>query len=656
MTKRRSIDPVAEEMLEITEREGIPTPFSRAEITRPCPIGRRGNCCKHCFMGPCRLEGKSLTGVCGATLETVQARNLARMIAAGAASHNDHCRNMALTMIAVGEGKAPDYQVKDEKKLREVARYLEVKTEGRSVLEITLEVGKVVLNECGKQEGELLYVKRAPLKRQALWRRLGISPRGMDREVAETLHRTHMGTDQDAEHLLDHALRTALTDGWGGSMMGTDLSDILFGTPAPVLSRSNFGVLKEDEVNIVIHGHEPTLAEMMVVVASEPETLEYARAKGAKGINLMGMCCSGNELLMRHGVPIAGNFLQQEMVIATGAVEAMVVDYQCIMQGIVEASKHFHTKVITTSNRVKITGATHIEFDDHKAREIARLIVRTAIDNFPNRKKVHIPDVEDHLVAGFSHEYIAYMQGGIYRESFRPLNDAVIQGRIRGGAGVVGCNNVHTTHDEAHINIIRELIRNDVLVLTTGCNTIACAKQGLLTPEVMDIAGPGLREVCQAIGIPPVLAMGSCLDNSRILTVLTQMATEGGLGEDIGDLPAVGIAPEWMSEKALAIGAYFVASGVYVLFGVGSPVEGSKEVTRLISQGWEEKVGGKLEFEPDWRKIVEKSLAHIDATRKALKLEEYNPTRYVQSTTYVPGDALPSEVYQEGKRSQAGLL
>ncbi len=578
MAKRKSIDPSVAEMLERAEKLGVSTPFSRAEVTRPCPIGRRGNCCKHCFMGPCRLEGKTTVGLCGATLETVVARNLSRMIAAGAAAHSDHGRNMALTMIAVAEGKARDYQIKDEKKLKQVAKYLGVKTDERSVPEIALDIGNATLAEFGKQEGELIYLQRAPAKRQAIWRKLGIAPRGIDREVVDMLHRTNMGTDQDAEHLLMQALRCSLADGWGGSMLATDISDILFGTPYPIPSRANFGVLEEDKVNIVVHGHEPTLAEMLVVAVADPKLLEYAKSKGAKGINLMGMCCSGNELLMRHGIPIVGNFLQQELVITTGAVDAMVVDYQCIMQGIVAAAEHFHTKVITTSPKVKITGATHIEFDEHRALELASLIVRTAIDNFPNRKDVHIPEFVDHLVSGFSHEYIAYMQGGIYRESFRPLNDAVMQGRIRGGAGVVGCNNVHTMHDEAHINIVKELIRNDVLIVTTGCDDIACAKQGLLSPEVMDYAGPGLREICQTIGIPPVLHMGSCVDNARILTVLTQMATEGGLGEDISDLPAVGIAPEWMSEKALSIGAYFVASGAYVLFGVGSPVEGSPKI------------------------------------------------------------------------------
>ncbi|MDP2744642.1 MAG: anaerobic carbon-monoxide dehydrogenase catalytic subunit [Dehalococcoidia bacterium] len=649
---RKTIDPAVVELLQVAKSKGISTPFDRAEVTKPCPIGRDGSCCRQCFMGPCRLVGKTLVGICGATQETVQARNMARMIAAGAASHNDHSRNMVFALLAAGEGKAPGFEIKDEKKLHKVAGYFGIKADGKGKEELAVEVAKAALAEFSTREsGELAYLKRATPKRQALWRKLGMAPRGIDREVVETLHRTHMGTDQDAEHLLDQALRCALSDGWGGSMIATDISDILFGTPGPTAAAGNYGVLKDDEVNIVIHGHEPTLAEMMVVAVVEKEALELARAKGAKGINLVGMCCSGNELLMRHGVPIMGNFLQQELGIATGAIEAMVVDYQCIMQGIQAAAEHTHTKIITVSPKAQITGALAMDFEDSNALEIARKIVRLAIDNYPNRKDVHIPDIMDRVVVGFSHEYIAYMQGGVYRESFRPLNDAIMQGRIRGAAGVVGCNNAQVVHDEAITNVIKELIHNDVLVVTTGCNAVTCAKQGLLTPEVMDYAGPGLREVCAAIGIPPVLHMGSCVDNTRILTVLTQMATEGGLGEDIDDLPAVGIAPEWMSEKALCIGAYFVASGVYTIFGVGSPVANSPAVAKMMTEGWMAKVGGGLEFEPDWRRMVAKALAHIDAKRKALRLEEYDPQRYALKANYVPGDSLPFEEYAKGSYS-----
>ncbi len=635
MIDRKSIDPAVCEMLKVCEDEGITTAFDRADQMKPCPIGNKGACCKHCAMGPCRLTKEGQVGICGATIDTVAARNFARMVASGSAAHSDHGRDMALTLLAAATGEAPDYQIRDSHKLLSVAPFLGVATEGRPMLDIAKEVAEKALVEFGRQTGEIVYLHRAPKKRQEIWHKLGIAPRGIDREVVDIMHRTHAGNDQDYESLLMSSLRTGMADGWGGSMLSTDITDILFGSPVPLVARANMGNLREDQVNIVVHGHEPTLSEMVVVAVNDPEMLEYAKSKGASGINLTGICCTANETLMRQGVATIGNFLSQELAIVTGAVDLMIVDIQCIMQALGPLTEHYHTKLVTTSPKAHIEGVTHVEFDEHHALELAKKIVKMGIDNFPNRKRVHIPKDIDHLVVGFSHEYINYALGGFFRGSFRPLNDAVMQGRLRGVAGVVGCNNARTCQDYSHDYIVRELIKNDVLVVMTGCGAIACAKYGLLSPEAAELAGPGLREICEAVGIPPVLHMGSCVDNTRILTVLTQMASEGGLGDDISDIPGVGFAPEWMSEKALSIGCYFVASGVYTIFGGDSPVANSPKVVRFMSEGWEERVGGKMEFIPDPEEIVRRALAHIDKKRAALGLVEYDPKRYGQS-----GDAL----------------
>lgn len=627
-----SHDPVTIDLLQLATEGEYETAFLRADLMAACPIGSDGLCCKVCSMGPCRLVKDGQTGICGATRETVAARNFARMVAAGAASHSDHGRDLAYTLLAAAEGHAPDYTVRDPGKLREMAGYLGVDADGKAIEELARDVAMASLNEFGKPLGEILYLKRAPKKRQQIWHDLGIHPRNVDREIVEIMHRTHIGNDQDAEHILDHSMRAALGDGWGGSMLATDLSDVLFGTPSPVISEANLGVLEDDEVNIIIHGHEPTLSEMIVAAAQDPEMLEYAKSKGAKGITMAGICCTANETLMRQGVPLAGNFLQQELAILTGAVEAMVVDIQCIMQGVVKLAENFHTEIITTSPKAKITGATHMEFDEHRAMEIAKEIVRKAIDHFPERGKSKIPDEKSALIPGFSHEYITYALGGYYRGSLRPLNDAIMAGRIRGVVANIGCNNARVCHDQLHRHVVTEFLKNDILVVETGCGAIASAKQGYLTPEAaLEYAGPGLREVCEAVGIPPVLHMGSCVDNSRILTVLAQMATEGGLGEDISDIPAVGMAPEWMSEKAISIATYCVASGAYVIMGHSSPVSGCEEVDRLISDGWESKVGGRLEFCNDAEEIVRRSIAHIDKKRAALGLPEYDASKWGKS-------------------------
>jgi carbon-monoxide dehydrogenase catalytic subunit len=649
--EEKTADPAAQEMLIRADDLGITTAFSRADDMVPCNIGGAGMCCKLCGMGPCRLTKDGQTGVCGATIDTIQARNLIRAIAAGAAAHSDHGRDMAFTLKAVATGEAEGYMIRDVAKLRVVAGKYNIPIEKRSPQEIANDLADLYISQYGQQKGEIVPVKRAPAKRQQLWREQGVIPRGVDREVVEALHRTHIGDDQDPEHILHHAVRTSLADGWGGSMMATDVSDILFGTPAPLLGQANLGVLKDDMVNVVVHGHEPTLSQMVVAASQDPEIIAYAKAAGAKGVNLSGICCTANEILMRQGIPAAGNFLHQELAILTGAVEAMVVDVQCIMQALVDLAANFHTQVITTSPKVRIKGAVHIEFDEHHALTVAKNILKTAIDNFKNRGATHIPQIRENLIPGFSHEYINYMLGGTYRASFRPLNDAIMTGRIRGVAAIVGCNNPRSKQDYLHTYVTQELLKQDVLIVETGCGAIASAKLGLLLGEAgLDKVGAGLREVCETVGIPPVLHMGSCVDNTRILTVLTQMVEDGGLGEDIDQIPAVGLAPEWMSEKALAIGTYCVASGAYVIFGGSSPVSGMPDrvadsdiVLRYISEGWEKAYGGKLEFVQDPDEMIRRTLEHIDKKRAALGLPAYEPEKFGKSgdTRMLQLEALP---------------
>ncbi len=631
----KSVDAATNEMIQKAAQDGVRTVFDRAEAMKPCPIGAEGSCCNICAMGPCRVplpkgreetpeEKKKRTGVCGATAETIAARTFIRKIAAGSAAHGDHGRRVVEAFLMAARGESPDFQIKDEQKLLQLALDLDINIGERSNSDIAIEIGEKLLHEFGKQEGELLFLKRAPLKRQEIWRKEGVAPRGIDREVVEVMHRTHMGVDQDYKNLLHQGTRAALADGWGGSMIATELQDILFGTPSPVLSQINLGVLKDDEVNFIIHGHEPHLAEILAVASQDPEIIEYAKSKGAKGINLAGMCCTANEILMRHGVPIAGNFLQQEMAIVTGAVEGMVVDVQCIMQGLVEVAQCYHTKVITTDARAHIEGATHMEFDERHAMDSAKKILTAVIDNYPNRgKNVRIPKQQSDMIAGFSHETINYLLGGLFRASYRPLNDNIINGRIRGVAGVVGCSNARVTHDDVHLTLVKELLKNDVLVLETGCAAMACAKAGMMLPEAAkEYAGEGLASVCEAVGIPPVLHLGACIDNSRILMAATAMVKDGGLGDDISDLPVAGAAPEWMSEKAISIGEYFVASGVYTIFGVTWPTTGSKTVTDYLFKEYEEKYGGKWGFETDPIKMAKLMIDHIDKKRKALGIDK----------------------------------
>jgi anaerobic carbon-monoxide dehydrogenase catalytic subunit len=640
-----SIDPSVQEMLKKAQADGVETIWDRAQSMKACPIGAEGACCRICSQGPCRVpppkkakEGepqkKQAVGLCGATAETIVARNFARMVCGGAAAHNDHSRGVAKLFKAVANGEAPGYKIKDIPKLKQIARVYDVPltvgegddAKARDNLEIAKELADKILVEFGQQDGELVFAaKRPPKKRVELWRKLGVMPRGCDIEIVELMHRTHMGVDQEYHNILKQCTRTAISDGWGGSMISTDLQDVLFGCPVPVAGEINLGVLKEDMVNIIIHGHEPVLPEMIYIAAQEPETITYAQNKGAKGVQLAGMCCSANELLMRHGIPVAGNYLQQELAITTGAVDAMVVDVQCEMQSLANVAKCYHTKLITTDPRARIEGETmHIPMDEHHAMDIARKIVREAIDNFSNRQaQVLIPDIKFPTVVGFSYETIQYLLGGSIRGSYYTLNDNIIGGRVRGVAGVVGCNNCRVMHDNSHLTMIKELLKNDVIVLVTGCSAMTAGKFGLLTPEsAKEHCGPGLAEVCETVGIPPVLHMGSCVDNSRILMAATACVKAGGLGSDISDLPAAGAAPEWMSEKAISIGHYFVSSGVYTVFGGSFPTTGSGIFTDYLFRGLEEELGGMWDLELDPELAAKKMIAHIDKKRAALGIDK----------------------------------
>lgn len=627
MAKERSatdkaLDLASIAMLEKARSDGAVDAFARADAQgRSCGFGTDGVCCRLCHMGPCRLSEKSPLGVCGANADTVAARNLLREVAAGAAAHSDHGRSLALLLKSVAEGRGGDYRIKDPTRLLNVARDYGIETDGLTSEQIAGRLADVFFGEFSLQAGKLRGLSLAPAARQGVWDRLGLAPRGVDPAIVEALHRTHMGVDHDYRNLVHGALRTALADGWGGSMMATAVSDILFGTPTPVRGNANLGVLDAKSVNVLVHGHEPSLTEILVVASRDPEIVAEARAVGAAGVNLAGICCTANEVLMRHGVPVAGNFLQQELAIVTGAVELMITDVQCCMASLPSVAQCYHTKILTTNPIARNTGAEAIEFHESDALSCAKAILRKAIANFRHRdpKKVAIPELKHPLVAGFSNEAIFYMLGGTFRRSFRPLNDAIITGRIRGVAGIVGCTNARGKIDEYITTLTRELIARNVLVLQTGCAAVACGKQGLLTPEAaLEMAGPSLREVCEAVGIPPVLHMGSCVDNSRILLAATYLLQEGGLGNDLSDLPAIGAAPEWMSEKAVAIAHYFVASGVDVVLGRPFYTEGSPPLTEYLCAGLQEVVGARFHYIPDVQQAVETMCAHIEKKRDAL--------------------------------------
>jgi anaerobic carbon-monoxide dehydrogenase catalytic subunit len=601
-----------------------PTVFDRAGLVKGSPAGKviPENLCSNCSMGPCVVD-EERTGICGATAGTVAAWNFARHVAAGAAAGFEDGREMARLLGLAAADKATGLEIRDESKLAGFAGSLGIETSNRDIKEIAGEVSKKALSLFGSQSGEPGLLKILPDRRQQLWRERDVFPEGISGEIIKVLSVTGLGAGPDAGYIMGRAVRCAIADGWGSSLIALTIRDILFKTPAAVNVKVGLGVLKENEANLVINGHEPAISEIIAKLSKDSELIEYAKSRGAGGINVVGMCCDGDELAAREGMPVAGDFLSQENAVITGAVELMVINKGCSMQALAGLAGGYHTKFVTTGPGPRIKGAIHMEFDGSNGLELSKKIIMMAIENFPERKKdISIPENSSDFVAGFSPEYIQYMLGGKFRGSLRPLNDAITDGRIQGIVAIAGCNNVIHASDGYHNYLAGELIKRDYLVVATGCAATIIAKGGLMVPEAKEYAGDGLKSICEAVGMPPVLHMGSHTDSSRILAALSAIIAEGGLGEDISDLPVVAVNPGWISEREISLAVCAAASGVYTIFsGESIPADSNREVKEIMADGWQKKYKGQLVYIRDIKEVLKRILDVTQEKRKALKID-----------------------------------
>ena len=626
LTTIEEMEAATNSLLENAQKVGADTWQQRVKNQTPhCGFGESGTCCRICSMGPCRITKKAPRGICGCDVHGIVGRNYLRFTAGGSATHSDHGREIMHTLHQTREGG--NYQVKDPEKLIRIAKEWGVETEGKDIYDLAHEMAEIGLLEYGKPFGTQRFLKRAPQHTQDLWKAAEIEPRAIDREVSTAMHMTHMGCSSLPEALIRQSLRAGLSDGWGGSMMGTEFSDVMFGTPKPVDTTANIGVMEKDNVNIVVHGHDPSLSEMIVYYANDPEMIAYAKSLGAKGITVSGVCCTSNEVAMRHGIPMAGNFLNQENVVLTGACEAIVVDVQCIFPALGPLSKCFHTKFVTTSPIARMPDSEYIRFNAETAGENAKAIVKMAVENFKNRKPelVNIPNQKQNARVGYSVEAIVKVLDGVANSQVdefgttKPLLECVTSGVLRGAVAMVGCNNPKVRPDSAHIGLMKKLLENDIILIVSGCSAQAAAKAGLMDPvKAKEYCGDGLKRVCELAGIPPVLHMGSCVDISRMLILAAELSKDSGI--PISQLPVVGCAPEWMSEKAVSIGNYVVATGIETFLGVDPYTKGSEEVANLLQgeHGIKDWVEARFVVDTDIDSLCDKMIACIEAKRDAL--------------------------------------
>ena len=638
--RNRTIDPAALEVLANTEGNGVESAFDRYLNMQPqCQYGNTGICCTICIQGPCRITKKASKGICGAAPYTIVARNLIRSVLGGTSAHSDHGLHTSLVLKEVSDGHGGDYGIVDSDKLKRVAERLDFNTEGRSEQEVLKDVVDLALEEFGRINGQhsVWLQKSVVPERIEKFHECNIMPYSIHRTIAESMAQTHMGMDADPVNLVFQALKSSLCD-FIGMHIATDLSDILFGTPTPVATEANMGVLEEKMVNIALHGHNPILSEMVVKAARE--MTEEAKAVGAEGVKCMGICCTGNEVLMRQGVPVLTNFLSQELAIMTGAVDAMVVDIQCIMPGIQSVAECYHTKVVTTIPNAKIPSSYYVDFDETRAMEKAKEIVGIAIEAFKERNpdKINIPQVKNKVVAGFSLEAMTELFAAIDPDSpIKVVTDAVDSGELAGVCLFAGCNNLKVPHDNSHFVIATELAKNNVLMVSTGCAAGTFAKFGLMNYDaVMEHAGDGLKAFINRLNeankdklkddLPLIFHMGSCVDNTRCYDFVTALAKQWEV--DTPKVPFVASAPEAMSEKAVSIGSWCVTLGVPTHVGVMPPIPGSPLVDGIALQIAQDVYGGYFMWEEDPMEASKKLLAALQERTWKMNVHKMAAEKY----------------------------
>jgi carbon-monoxide dehydrogenase catalytic subunit len=624
------------ELLQRLEELGAETLFDRYEQQKPqCTFGLTGRCCRMCQWGPCRIGRRAERGICGKDQNAMVIGNVLRALVAGLSAHGRHAHEAMFSVLAAAEGRA-HLAIKGEERVLDLARRFQVPADGRPIADVAREVTRILLEDLGRLDAAPLRTLEAfaPPERQETWSGLGILPRSASYEVMEALHMTTLGGCTDWTALAAQELRAALAYCYSTLFGSSFATEMLFGLPQQRITTVNYGILKADHVNVLMHGHSPVMVEVILEKLRSREIEQLARAAGAEGIVVGGLCCSGEELLARHGVSTVTNIGGQELVLGTGAVDAVVVDMQCVIPGAKILADCFGTQIITTSRSNRIPGALHVPFDPEQPEQLhadAERVARAAVEAFGrrDRSKMHIPQVTTAAQVGWSYENILETLGGAER-----IVELLREGKLKGIATIVGCNTPKVPYEHNHVTLARELIRADVLLLTTGCCAHALLNDGLCGPGADDRAGPGLARLCRELGIPPVLAVGGCVDNTRTLRLFAEISRAAGVA--VKDLPFMFIGPEPGNEKTVGQGLTFLVHGVSNLVGFPGPIppaiprpkpgepgeleRGSNDVVDFLAGagGVLKLVGAKIYTEPEPRLGAQLVRMHLRRKRLAL--------------------------------------
>ena len=585
-----------------------------------CNFCVQGVRCSLCSQGPCRITEKAPRGVCGIDADGMAMRNLLLQNTMGTSTYLYHATEVFRTLEQATPGGT--YEIKDWSKLETLAGVVGVDLEPRDTL--AKRTAEALLASLGAdhRDPSPFIEAFAPAKRQEVWKSLNILPGGPLHELVYATSSCLTNVDGDYVSLALKGLRLGLAAAYGVQVPLELGQDALFGTPAPHPIKTDLGLLDPEYVNIVPNGHEPFIGAALIAAAHEPKWQEKAKAAGAKGLRVVGSIETGQELVQRFEVDdvflgITGNWLTTELAVATGAIDVFAADMNCTVPTLAETAKAHGTLLIPVSDLIGVPGAeAPVRFDPAQAGEQAVELIEKAIANFPRRRamgngapKLRVGDA----VAGFSTESILGALGG----SLDPLLDVIKNGTLKGVAGLVSCTTLRDSGQDANtVAIAKELIANDVLVLAMGCGNAALQVAGLETAEAKELAGPGLKAVCELLGIPPVLSFGTCTDTGRILLLVGAIAD--ALGVDVPDLPVVATAPEYMEQKATIDAMAALGFGLYTHVSPVPFVTGAPRLVKLVTEDLPSVTGGKLAVETDPKEAVAGMLAHISAKRAAL--------------------------------------
>ena len=587
-----------------------------------CGFGLQGVCCRLCANGPCRITPTSPRGICGASADTIVARNFLRAVAAGSGCYIHVVENTARQLKNTGLHRD---KIRSEKALNHLAELFGVT--GTDKYDLCVKVADAVLSDLYRPEYEAMELveKLAYAPRVKRWKELGIMPGGAKGEVFNNIVKTSTNLSSDPVEMLVSCLRLGVSTGLYGLQLTNLLNDVVLGDPEIRPAPVGMNVINPDYINILITGHQHSLFTYIQDRLLDEDVVAKAQAAGAKGFKLVGCTCVGQDLQLRgaHYTEIfdghAGNNYISEAVLSCGAIDAVLSEFNCTLPGIEAICDELKIKQICLDVVAKKANAEYIPFNYETRQADGDRIIDEIIAAYKARRgSVPMNLFADHgnknTLTGVSEGSLKAFLGG----SWKPLIDLIVAGKIKGLAGVVGCSSVAYGHDTLTAELTKELIAKDILVLTAGCSSGGLENIGLMTPEAADLAGPSLRAVCKELGIPPVLNFGPCLAIGRLEIVATEIAEE--LGVDLPQLPLVLSAAQWLEEQALADGAFALALGLPLHLGVPPFITGSKLVTKVLTEDMVGLTGGRVIVDGDGKRAAGTLEAIIEEKRKALHI------------------------------------